>query len=40
VKYFENIKFKYNFDETDHDWVFGGSETLIIDLEKKESYIR
>ena len=40
VKYFEKVNFKYNFDETDHDWVFGGSETLIIDLEKKESYIR
>ncbi len=40
VNYFKDIKFKYNFDETDDDWVFGGSETLIIDLEKKESYIR
>ena len=40
VKYFENIKFKYNFDETDDDWIFGGSETLIIDVDKNESYIR
>ena len=39
-EYFKNIKFKYNFNETDSDWIFGGSETLIIDLEKKESYIR
>lgn len=38
--YFKNIKFKYNFEETDGDWAFGGSETLIIDLEKNESYIR
>jgi hypothetical protein len=38
--YFKNIKFKYNFEETDDDWIFGGSETLIIDLEKNESYIR
>jgi hypothetical protein len=37
--YFKNVKFKYNFTETDGDWVFGGSETLIIDLEKNESYI-
>lgn len=39
-KYFENVKFKYNFDETDNDFIFGGSETLIIDLEKNESFIR
>lgn len=38
--YFKDIKFKYNFSETDDDWIFGGSETLIIDLEKNESYIR
>ena len=37
---FKNIKFKYNFDESDDDYVFGGSEMLIIDLEKNESYIR
>ncbi len=37
---FKNIKFKYNFDESDSDWLFGGSETLIIDLEQNESYIR
>jgi len=37
---FKNIRFKYNFDETDDDWVFGGSETLIIDLEQNESYTR
>lgn len=40
VEYFKNVRFKYNFDESDGDWVFGGSETLIIDLEKNESYIR
>ena len=38
---FKNIQFKYNFDEqTDSDWSWGGSETLIIDLEKGESFIR
>ena len=37
---FKNIIFKYNFDELDDDYVFGGSEILIIDLEKNESYIR
>ena len=37
---FKNIRFKYNFDESDDDYVFGGSEILIIDLEKNESYIR
>ena len=40
VEHFKNVRFKYNFDESDSDWVFGGSETLIIDLEKNESYIR
>ncbi len=40
TKYFSNIKFKYNFEESDSDWIFGGSETLIIDLKKNESYIR
>jgi|JI6StandDraft_1071083.scaffolds.fasta_scaffold250179_1 hypothetical protein len=38
--YFKDVKFKYNFTETDDDFIFGGSETLIIDLEKNESYIR
>ncbi len=37
---FKNIKIKYNFNEQDDDWLIGGSETLIIDLEKLESYIR
>ena len=37
---FKNLRFKYNFDESDDDYVFGGSEMLIIDLEKNESYIR
>lgn len=40
TEYFKYIRFKYNFDESDGDWVFGGSETLIIDLEKNDSYIR
>jgi hypothetical protein len=40
VHHFKNVRFKYNFDESDDDWIFGGSETLIIDLEKNESYIR
>lgn len=37
--FLSRAKFKYNFDETDGDWVFGGCETLIIDLENKTSYI-
>ena len=40
VSYFKNIQFKYNFDESDDDWVFRDCETLIIDLEKNETYIR
>ena len=39
-EFFKWIKFKYNFDETDEDYIFGGSELLIIDLENKQSYIR
>ncbi len=39
TNYFENIRFVYNFDD-DFNGEWGGSETLIIDLEKKESYIR
>jgi hypothetical protein len=39
-EFFKGIKFKYNFDETDEDYIFGGSELLIIDLENKQSYIR
>lgn len=38
--YFKKMRFKYNFDETDEDYIFGGSELLIIDLENKQSYIR
>ena len=37
--YFKNVKFIYNFDETDDNFRFGGSETLIIDLEENKSYI-
>jgi len=40
VECFSTIKFKYNFSETDGDWVFGGSETLIIDIENNKSFIR
>jgi len=40
TEYFNDIKFKYNFNSTDDDWIFGGSETLIIDLENNTSYIR
>lgn len=40
MKYFNNCRFKYNFDDTDEDWIFGGCETLIIDIENGESYIR
>jgi len=39
-KYFNNVKFKYNFDETDVDWINGGSEILVIDLIKNKSFIR
>ena len=39
--YFKKVKFVYNFDkETNDNWIFGGCETLIIDLEKIESYIQ
>ena len=37
---FNYIRFVYNFDETHDDYRIGGCETLIIDLEKNESYIR
>lgn len=37
---FKDVKFKYNFLETEDAWIFGGSEILIIDLEKNQSYIR
>jgi len=37
---FSKIKFIYNFDHTNEHYICGGSETLIINLEKKESYIR
>lgn len=41
VSEFTERGFKYNFDYlTDEDYIFGGSELLIIDLEKKISYIR
>ena len=39
--YFKDMRFKYNFDyETDDEYISGGSELLIIDLENKQSYIR
>ena len=37
---FSTVRFKYNFDVSDQDWVFGGSETLIIDITNNKSYIR
>jgi len=37
---FEKIRFKFNFDDSDDDWLFGGDETLIIDVEGNRSYIR
>ena len=40
AEYFKNVEFNYNFDEKEYDWILGGSETLIIDLEKNESYIK
>lgn len=39
-QHLNKAKFKFNFEDSDPDWEFGGSETLIIDLEKNESYIR
>lgn len=39
IEYFSQIKFKYNFTENDCDWISGGSETLIIDIENNKSYI-
>lgn len=38
--FIKDVKFKYNFSEDDNDYEFGGSETLIIDLEKNQSFIR
>lgn len=39
--YFKRMRFKYNFDyETDDEYISGGSELLIIDLQNKQSYIR
>jgi hypothetical protein len=39
--YFKKMRFKYNFDyETDDEYISGGSELLIIDLQNKQSYIR
>lgn len=41
VDYLKHVKFRYNFDRTtDGDYIFGGSETLIIDLKNNKSYIR
>lgn len=39
-EFHKSIRFKYNFTQYDSDWEMGGSETLIIDLEKNQSYIR
>jgi hypothetical protein len=39
IDYFSRIHFVYNFDENFND-EYGGSETLIIDIQKNESYIR
>ena len=36
TEYFDKIKFVYNFNETNEYYLSGGSETLIIDLQKKE----
>ena len=39
TKYFDDIKFKYNFDKlNDDDYIFAGSESLIIDFQNNESY--
>ena len=40
-KSFDDISFKYNFDEyTDNDFLYAGSESLIIDIENNKSYIK
>lgn len=39
IDYFSGICFVYNFDENFND-EYGGCETLIIDIQKNESYIR
>lgn len=39
-EFIKTINFKYNFTMFDQDWEMGGSETLIIDLEKNTTYIR
>ncbi len=40
VEHVSRVEFKYNFDYTDGDWIYGGHETLIIDIENNESFIR
>lgn len=41
TKHFDGIRFKYNFDEkNDDDFLYGGSELLIIDIENNKSYIK
>lgn len=41
VNHFDNVRFKYNFDKkNDDDFLYGGSETLIIDIENNKSYIK
>jgi len=39
VQYLKGVRFKYNFDDSDDDFDYGGSESLIIDLENNKSYI-
>ena len=36
----ENICGEKVLEDSDGDWIFGGSETLIIDIVNKKSYIR
>jgi hypothetical protein len=39
-EHLSRFRIKYNFDYSDGDWESGGAETLIIDVESKQSYTR
>lgn len=39
IEYCANVTFKYNFPPDDPDWTFKNSDTVIIDLVNKISYI-
>lgn len=37
---FKRITFEYNFNYDNADYIWGSCESLIVDLETKDSYIR